>query len=187
MTTKEIMQLFYKAKCNWTYISKLQEFEIEGMMQLWKEFLKDVPYEIANKALNEHILKQGTFFPTIADLVKNIVTTDEEIISEAVSKFRQCLKKGGSIETDDRRLVWTIKRMGGWDRCRNSNLDQVNFLVNEFQKVYTELLKREVPEEIDFFLITNSHRISQEQGLFFPVSKVKSEKVNKNCVNLLQM
>ena len=183
MTNKEVLQLFFKAKCNWTYISKLQQFEIEGIMELWKEFLKDVPFEMANKALNEHMLKQGTFFPTVADLVKNIVTTDDEIISEAVSKFILCLKKGGSIKTDDRRLVWAVSRLGGWDRCRTGNKDAESYLINDFKKMYSELLKREVPEEIGSLLLTQQNMISQEQGLFFPVSTVTSESKRELIAN----
>ena len=153
----------------------------EATIEVYYEILKDISpkeFEISVK----NILKERVFtsFPKPAEFLQLIYGKKEELeeslILEAVSKFRQCLKKGGSIETDDRRLVWTIKRMGGWDRCRNSNLEQINFLVNEFQKVYAELLKKEVPEEIDFFLLTNNHIISKEQGLFFPILKVKSEK-----------
>ena len=57
--------------------------------------------------------------------------------------------------------------MGGWDRCRNGNKEAENFLVNEFQKMYTELLKREVPEEIDLILLTNNHMISKGRTYFF--------------------
>ena len=175
MTIEQVAKLFFKAKSNWTYVSKMDKMEIEGIIELWKEFLKDVPYETANKALNEHILKQGTFFPTVADLLKNTITTDEEIISEAVSKFRLCLKKGGAIKTDDRRLVWVISRMGGWEYVRRTEISKIDFVVKDFNKIYSEILKREVPKEIGFELLSNQAILAKENGTFFPIQTVISE------------
>ena len=175
MKIEEIAKLFFKAKSNWTYISKMDKTEIEGVIELWKEFLKDVPYETANKALNEHILKQGTFFPTVADLLKYSITTDDDIVSEAVSKFRLCLKKGGAIKTDDRKLVWAISRMGGWEYVRKTDINKIDFAVMEFKKIYTELLKRDVPGEIGNELLSTQAILAKENGTFFPMLTVVSE------------
>lgn len=152
----------------------------EATINIYYEILKDVPvkdFEISvKKILTERVF---TTFPKPAEFLQIIYGKKEEqeeaIVSEAVSKFRLCLKKGGAIKTDDRKLVWAISRMGGWDRCRNGNKDAENFLVNEFQKVYTELLKREVPEEIGLELLTSQAILAKENGTFFPMLTVVSE------------
>ena len=160
----------------------------EATINIYYEILKDIPvkeFEISvKKILTDRVF---TSFPKPAEFLHLIYGKKEEqeeaIISEAVSKFILCLKKGGSIKTDDRRLIWAVSRLGGWDRCRTGNKDAESYLINDFKKMYSELLKREVPEEIGTLLLTQQNMISQEQGLFFPVSTVTSESKKELIAN----
>ena len=89
MEKKDIWNLFMKAKANYTYIYKLPETEIEVILELWKTELKNCKLEDVNRALTEHMRKQGTFFPTVADLLKYSIESEEIRVKNAVAKFRE--------------------------------------------------------------------------------------------------
>ncbi len=152
----------------------------EATINIYYEILKDVPvkdFEISvKKILTERVF---TTFPKPAEFLQIIYGKKEEqeelIVSEAVSKFRLCLKKGGAIKTDDRKLVWAISRMGGWEYVRKIDINKIDFAVIEFKKIYSEMLKREVPEEIGFELLSTQAILSKENGTFFPILTVSSE------------
>lgn len=152
----------------------------EATINIYYEILKDIPvkdFELSvKKILTERVF---TSFPKPAEFLQMIYGKKEEqeesIISEAVSKFRLCLKKGGAIKTDDRRLVWAISRMGGWEYVRKTEISKIDFVVIEFKKIYSEILKREVPEEIGFELLSTQAMLAKENGIFFPTLTVISE------------
>lgn len=185
MKVEEVVKLFFKAKANWTYINKQPQEEIEIMLELWREELKDYKFEDVNKALMEHMRKQDTFFPTIADLIKYSVQSEESRIKEAVAKFRECLKKGGSGTVDDLYITWAIKNIGGWDYCRQYELNKIEWLVKSFENEYSSLIHRELPEIIDNMLLADMHVNNFKEGRYFSIftvgDKEKAEKLLLEC------
>lgn len=198
MTTEQIGKLFLKAKANWTYINNQSKEEIKIMLELWAEELKGCRFEDVSRALSEHMRKSGSFFPTIADLIKYSTLSEDDRVKEAVSKFRECLKRGGSLFVDDPHISWAIKNIGGWDYCRRYEIDKVEWLVKSFEGEYSAIMKRRLPDSIDNLLLANIHRINYENGLYFPIFTVGDEKKAKalyleykesdeKCNNLFQI
>ena len=198
MTTEQIVKLFFKAKANWNYINKQTQEELETTLELWREELKNCNFEDVNKALTEHMRKKGTFFPAIADLLKYSLQSEESRIKEAVAKFRECLKKGGSIKVDDVYIAWAIKNIGGWDYCRRYEIDKIEWLIKSFESEYSTIIQRNIPENIDNLLLADIHINNLKEGLYFRISYVgdqeKAEKLyleckggRENCNNSLKM
>lgn len=175
MTAEQIGKLFLKAKANWTYINNQSKEEIGIMLELWMEELKGCRFEDVSRALSEHMRQSGSFFPTIADLIKYSVTSSDEKTKQAVSKFRECIKRGGSLFVDDLYIVWTIKNIGGWDYCRRYEIEKIEWLVKSFESEYLAIVKRKLPENISNLLLANIHKRNAENELFFPVSTVGDE------------
>ena len=62
-----------------------------------------------------------------------------------------------------------------WECVRKTEISKIDFAVIEFKKIYSEILKREVPEDIGFELLPTQAMLAKENGIFFPMFTVISE------------
>lgn len=67
MTKAQVAELMVKAKDSFQKWKEIDKAEFAQMIVTWHECLKDVPYEMAQKAMIDYI-KENQYPPTIADI-----------------------------------------------------------------------------------------------------------------------
>ena len=106
-------------------------------MELWYRQLKDIPYGIAEMALNKWVAL-NKFSPTIADIRDTAATIsqgDKPLWSDGWDATLRAIKKYGSygqaeaMASLDDITRQTVKRLGYLELCRSENImaDRANF------------------------------------------------------------
>lgn len=155
MTKDEFMIL---ASAIRTYYPKENILPNKQALELWYRELKDIPYEVAEVALREHV-HTSNFSPSIAELRKTAYFLQNgsisdwgkgwEQVTKAISKYG-AYRADEAIESMDELTKETVKRIGFSTICHSSNItaERANF-----RMIYEELAKKKendmkLPEEL---------------------------------------
>lgn len=115
-------------------------------LKIWYQLLKDLPYEIANMAIQRH-MATNKFPPTIADIREQAsLSTDKELngdwgeawqnVTKAIGKYGQW-ETEKALESLDDLTRQCVKRLGWKELCMSENAmaDRANFrMIYEEQK-----------------------------------------------------
>lgn len=155
MTRDEFMIL---ASAIRTYYPKENILPNMQALELWYRELQDIPYEVAEVALREHV-HTSNFSPSIAELRKTAYVLQngsiadwgkgwEQVLS-AISRYGYC-RADEALESMDEITRETVKRIGFSTICHSNNViaERANF-----RMIYEELAKKKendmkLPEEL---------------------------------------
>ena len=120
-------------------------------VKVWYQLLKDLPYEVANAAIQKYALT-NKFPPTIADLREQVVRmTDNDLVPDWAAGWAQVTRAIGTygmwspeaaIESMDAITRECVKRLGWKELCMSENptADRANFrmIYEQVQRKKTE-------------------------------------------------
>ena len=112
----------------------------QGALELYFGLL--LPYSITDvtKAISSH-LRQSSFMPRPADIIKSIDGTPEERASLAWAKTLKAIADVGTYQSvifDDPYIHYAVGRMGGWIQMGKIEEDQLRFVARDFERYYQE-------------------------------------------------
>lgn len=133
-----------------------EKFTVNDMkVQLWHSLLKDIPYEVANIAIQKHII-ESPFVPTIADIRKaatDIMTPQEQKIDAATAwgEVIKAISSYGSYKPEEALqsmspVTARVVRYIGWQEiCLNENQGVMR---GQFLKMFESVSKRETQDSL---------------------------------------
>lgn len=145
MDKQEIKKLIGYATANFP---NMQEKDMRPTAVLWEKMLSDIPYPLAEKALQK-VLSTAKFFPTIADIREAAVAISQPLpmtAAEAWGQVMDAINKFGSYRAREA-MEWLspevsamVKRFGFVDICRSEQIDVIR---GQFIKLWESQSKRE--------------------------------------------
>ena len=131
-----------------TYYPKESLLPNSQAMELWFRQLQDIPYSVAELALNKWVAP-SKWSPTIADLREAaacVVNGEKPDWSEGWDMAVRMIKKYGSynqaaaMNEMDKMTAETVKRLGYQELCRSTNImaDRANF-----RMIFEQLAERD--------------------------------------------
>jgi hypothetical protein len=150
MTLNETKSLVGVAIANFP---SMQERDMGPTAMLWHQMLKDIPYEIAKKALLK-VLTTAKYFPTVSEMLEaiaDIVNPETNTVAEAWGEVERAIGNYGhrreaeALESMSPRTAKVVKYMGWRDICLSTELGVAR---GQFLKMYQQVSKRERKEHI---------------------------------------
>lgn len=153
-----------------TYYPKEGLLPNQQAMELWFRQLEDIPYQLAEIALNKWVAT-NKWSPTIADIreaVASVSYGEKPLWSDGWEQVLTAIKKYGSynpaaaLASMDKITADTVRRLGYVDLCRSENImaDRANF-----RMIFEQLADR---QQKDNQMSTNLHQLIegvQRKGL----------------------
>jgi hypothetical protein len=133
-----------------------EKFKVDDLkVQLWHNLLKDIPYEVANIAIQKHIL-ESPFVPTIADIRKaatDIVTPEEQKIDAATAwgEVTKAISSYGIYRPDEAMASMSpatakvVKFISWQEICLSENQGVVR---GQFMKMFDSVTQRESKDKL---------------------------------------
>lgn len=143
-----------------TYYPKESLLPNSQAMELWYRQLQDIPYSVAELALNKWVAT-SKWSPTIADLRESavsVVNGEKPDWSEGWEQTIKAIKKYGSynqaaaLESLPPITRQTVERLGYMELCRSENTtpDRANF-----RTIFQEIAERKQKEAVLPMTLTN--------------------------------
>lgn len=145
MTKKEFATFAAALK---TYYPKENLLPNSQAMELWFRQLEDIPYDLAEMALNKWVAT-NKWSPTIADIreqAASVVNGEKPLWSDGWEEVARAIKNYGSygqkeaMESMSEITRMAVRRMGYIDLCRSENpvADRANF-----RMIFEQIAERE--------------------------------------------
>lgn len=122
----------------------------QDAFNIWFELLKDLPYEVANAAVQQHMLT-NKFAPTIAEIreqAANVVNGPQKDAGQAWAEALKAVHHFGenhaleALATLDPLTRQTVERFGFGALCNNP-VDDRSIARAQFIRIYNDLANRE--------------------------------------------
>lgn len=158
--------------------------EDNASMDLWYMMLKDIPYDIAENAVMEHICT-NVFPPNIAEIRKLCVERCKKPVlsyGEAWESVQKAISTYGrdrpqeAYESMDDVTVSVVKNLGWVNICLSENHDATRA---NFRTIYEELAKTKVEQSSLPEFVSRRKQIIQEQYIQIekkePVQRIETQ------------
>jgi hypothetical protein len=155
MERPEILKLVSLALASFP---NMQEKDPEPTVVIWEKFLKDIPYELAEKALTKVIIT-SKFFPTIAEIreaAMSFSTSELASPEEAWGEVRKYITSGTNsirFQYAGERPTWsnpiiekTVDQIGLREMFESENQE---YLRSQFMRIYEANFDREKNDVIN--------------------------------------
>lgn len=171
MTKKETVELITYIGSNYESILNKTKEQLEMMVELWYDCLKDLDYEIVKQALKKTIL-ESKYMPTIAEIRQNaiqMITPRRKTGIEAWSDAYKLICRGTTVtqkefdnlEPNIKKFFGSVSQLKDYATNAETNMDVVR---SNFLKSYDILEQRN--KEIDLMLPETKARLEQLQNSF---------------------
>lgn len=150
MTFNETKSLVGVAIANFP---SMQERDMGPTAMLWHQMLKDIPYEIAKKALLK-VLTTAKYFPTVSEIlevVADITNPEADTAAKAWGEVEKAIghyghrREAEALESMSPRTAKVVKYMGWRDICLSTELGVAR---GQFLKMYQQVAEREQKERV---------------------------------------
>ena len=150
MTLNETKSLVGVAIANFP---SMQERDMGPTAMLWHQMLKDIPYEIAKKALLK-VLTTAKYFPTVSEIlevVADITNPEADTAAKAWGEVEKAIghyghrREAEALESMSPRTAKVVKYMGWRDICLSTELGVAR---GQFLKMYQQVSEREQKERV---------------------------------------
>ena len=150
MTLDETKNLVGVAIANFP---SMQERDMGPTAMLWYQMLKDIPYEIAKKALLK-VLTTAKFFPTVSEILEaiaDITNPETDTAAKAWGEVEKAIRHYGSyrekeaLESMSSRTAKVVEYMGWRDICLG---EEIGVVRGQFLKMYQQVSEREQKERV---------------------------------------
>ncbi len=131
----------------------MQERDMGPTAKLWYQMLKDIPYEIVEKAMFK-ILATAKFFPTVSEILEAIADiTNPELTTggeawgevEKAIRFFGSYREAEALASMSPRTAKVVEYMGWRDICLSTELGVAR---GQFLKMYQQVSEREQKERV---------------------------------------
>lgn len=131
----------------------MQERDMGPTAKLWYQMLKDIPYEIVEKAVFK-ILATAKFFPTVSEIlevVADITNPEADTAAKAWGEVEKAIghyghrREAEALESMSPRTAKVVKYMGWRDICLSTELGVAR---GQFLKMYQQVAEREQKERV---------------------------------------
>lgn len=171
MTKKETVELITYIGSNYESILNKTKEQLEMMVELWYDCLKDLDYEIVKQALKKTIL-ESKYMPTIAEIRQNaiqMITPQRKTGIEAWSDAYKLICRGTTVTQEEfdnlepniKKFFGSVSQLKDYATSTETNMDVVR---SNFLKSYDILEQRN--KEIDLMLPETRARLEQLQNSF---------------------